>query len=378
MSATNPSPLPDGSKNRPLPQPNAAGRNSGSPAGREGPTLDEGGEALPQLSFWQQPFVQNMLPFLTSLMMHAAIIVIGVATLKVVTIEAKKTELQTETPEGTIEDANMPQVLVAHPGLGGDPTRDAMQDKYPDVKDAHGFSEDPGTDMTSLLKGGGESDDPGSIIGLGVGKGFGMGTGYGSGKGNGGPLAPFGPPGGGGGLGVKFITSKTQAKRIVFICDATGSMMSEFDNLRVELRKAVEGLKPPQAFNVVFFQENAPPPIDKGLLFASPDNKRRIYDFVDKYTPRGPTDPKPAIQLAFAMKPDLIFFLCDPSDFPDPSGTITMFKQLNAANAEGKCRVNTIDFMGDLDDKAGETLLKTISADSHGTFTYVSQDDMAK
>jgi hypothetical protein len=166
------------------------------------------------------------------------------------------------------------------------------------------------------------------------------------------------------------ITKNVQ--RVVFVCDATGSMMPQFDALRVELRKSIDALRPPQSFNVVFFQENAPPPLDKNLLFASPDNKRRMHDYIDKYTPRGPTDPNPAIRIAFAMHPDVIFFLCDPSDFPDPRATIDLFGSLN----DGNCRVNTIAFIEH--DEQGEAMLRLISSKSKGTFCYVSEQDMAK
>jgi len=175
------------------------------------------------------------------------------------------------------------------------------------------------------------------------------------------------------GLPVSFVKVKAKGNGIVFICDATGSMMPEFDNLRVELGHAIEGLQPAQSFNVVFFQESAPPLLDKKLLAATAENKKRMYNYVDHYTPRGPTDPMPAIKAAFAMHPDVIFFLCDPSDFPDPKGTIAMFKSLNA---DGKCRVNTIDFLGDLGDTEGEALLKQIAEDSKGTFTYVSEKEL--
>ena len=36
-----------------------------------------------QRSFWQQPFVQNVLPFLTSLVLHIGVIVFGLLMLKV-------------------------------------------------------------------------------------------------------------------------------------------------------------------------------------------------------------------------------------------------------------------------------------------------------
>src|SRR5687767_8672038 len=47
---------------------------SQNPAGAAGDLPPE--EAV-HLSFWQQPWVQNVLPFLTSLAFHAAIVVVG-------------------------------------------------------------------------------------------------------------------------------------------------------------------------------------------------------------------------------------------------------------------------------------------------------------
>jgi hypothetical protein len=177
-------------------------------------------------------------------------------------------------------------------------------------------------------------------------------------------------------LPVHFINVDSTGNRIVFISDASGSMIGEFDTLRLELRKAIDGLRLPQSFNVVFDDRgDYVATINKSLLAASPENKREMYDYIDKYTPLAAYDPMSAIRVAFAMHPDVIFFLCDPSDFPDPKGIIRLFQTLNA---DGKCRVNTIDFMGDVEDKAGEALLKQIAADSKGTFSYVTEEDLAK
>ena len=174
---------------------------------------------------------------------------------------------------------------------------------------------------------------------------------------------------------VRYIHStSTKMGRVVFVCDANGSMTSEFDNLRVELRKAIEGLRPVQYYNVVFFREDAPPLLDNELLFASPENRARMFDYIDKYTPRGVADPASAIKAAFAMHPDLIFFLCNPDDIRDPQGIIDLFKTLNA---NGKCRVNTLDFKGTQDD-AGQAMLRQIAVDSKGTFRYVSEEDLGK
>ena len=322
--------------------------------------------------FWQHPFVQNVLPFLTSMMPHFVFIVIGFGffyTFKEVITRPHRAYFGSGGSTIMMDDST-----VLHPIPGASPFRDAAQDKFPDVPpDSKGWAETPGEDMTPFLSfGGSDGQGTSGLISIGSRGCIGVPLCGGS-SGKGGPLAPFGIPGGGGGMGVKFIGMAVCASRIVFVCDATGSMMCQFDNLRVELRKAVEGLRVPQAMSVVFFQENAVPPISKSLLLATPGNKQKIYDFVDKYTPRGPTDPIPAVKAALAMHPDLIFFLCDPSDFPDPKAVGELFRTLNA---DHKCRVNTISFLDESHE--GEELLKQISADSGGKFKYVSEEEMGK
>ena len=328
--------------------------------------------------FWQHPFVQDILPFLTSLMMHVGLIVIGFVffyTFKEVMTRSSRQQFVADQSTIVTDDS---MSVVPNPGDNGNGLK-IFQDINRDVPDdSLGKSIMAGKDelISELAEGGGiNPTSPGSLIGIGGNGIFGKGDRWGPGTGHNGPQAPFGTPGGTGAegpRGVKFVGMPGVANRIVFICDATGSMMSQFDNLRIELRKAVEGLTPHQAMNVVFFQENAPPPISKLLLPATPQNKQRIYDFVDKYTPKGPTDPIPAIKLALAMNPDLIFFLCDPSDFPDPKAVGDLFK----GNLGKACKVNTISFLDE--NHAGEELLKHISADSGGKFKYVSQEEMGK
>src|SRR5438045_5294965 len=116
-------------------------------------------------------------------------------------------------------------------------------------------------------QGGGAGDNDDALIavgaasgafGKGTGTGAGNGTGVGSGTGDGGgPMAPFGVPGGGGGIGPKsnFMGVGGNARTVAFVCDASGSMMGKMSSLKVELKKAVDGLKPVQGFNVIFFQE---------------------------------------------------------------------------------------------------------------------------
>jgi hypothetical protein len=330
------------------------------------------------MSFWQHPFVQNVLPFLTSLLLHAGIVIFGIATYKVAQAIVSKVKEQVIIPEATM--TNGPEGGIPHPGLGGDPNRDAAQDKFPDVPaDSQGINDKPSKDLTTALQGGGSGDSSDTIIGQsmiggGMGKGHGTGSGTGEGVGSGGDgggaLAPFGVPGGGGGIGPKstFIGVSGNARKVAFICDASGSMIQKFDTLRVELRKAVDGLRPPQSFNIIFFQErDKTMPLDANqMLFASPENKRKAAEFLDRTAPHGETNPIPSLELAFKQGAQLIFLLTD-GDFPDNQAVIKRCKELNPG---AKVKINTIIFIGNKQEaeeaKAFEAVMKQIATDSGG------------
>ena len=350
--------------------------------GGEGPTIDEApGDTAVQLSFWQHPFVQNVMPLLTSLVLHAAIIVIAVTSYKVVQAVKAIVKDQVNVAESTVNEG--PEGGIPHPGLGGDTTRDAAQDKFLDVPpNSQGINDKPGKDLATALSGGGSGDSGDSVIGVaingagmgsGKGTGSGRGDGTGNGGGDGGALAVFGMPGGGGGIGLKtsFGGIPDHANKIVYVLDATGSMSSAFDSLKVQLRAAVSGLRPPQSFNIIFINDKNPPPLSPSLLFTTPENKRKADDYVDTFAARGGTEPLPALEKAFAMQPDLIYLLIDPSDFPDKPKILEM---MNKQNAKAKIKLNIIAFEGK--DPENEKFLKDLAAQSGGVYKYVNQQDL--
>jgi len=348
-----------------------------------------------QKSFWQQPFVQNVLPFLTSLVLHIGLLVFGYMMLKVgqAVVVALRQE-QIIVPEAEMV-ANGPEGGIPHPGLGGDPTRDAAQDRFPDVpKDSKGLAEKPGpTLQVSLIGGGGGEADGQTAIGLGAnsaigtggGIGAGLGKGFGSGEGDGtGALAPFGVPGGGGGLGPKsnFIGLGGNAKRIAYVCDASGSMINMFDSLRVELRKSIENLRPIQSFNVIFFQDQGFKAADPNtLIMGNPENKRKVYDFLDKMFVRGETNPIPALETVAKMQPELIYLLTD-GDFSGP-GNQAVIDFCQKRFGETKTKINTIAFVSkDSKDNPQDLeyvkALQQIAKNSGGQFKHVTDDDMGQ
>jgi hypothetical protein len=162
-------------------------------------------------------------------------------------------------------------------------------------------------------------------------------------------------------------------QKIAFVCDASGSMMLKFDPLRVELRKAIGPLKPPQSFQIIFFRQTGSSAVDpKGLLSATPESKRRAMAFVDKIAARGTNDPISALDMAFKQGAGVIFLLTD-GDFPDNKAVLD---EIHKLNPDKKVRINTIAFMDH--DEEYEKLLRKIADDNGGTFRFVSEEEVKK
>src|SRR5262245_13311882 len=162
-------------------------------------------EPHPQVrrSIWQDPMVQNLLPLTTSVVLHVIVIVIGIIFLRSTPMILTATREQITIPDAAIIDAAQTGG-IPNPGLGGDPNLSAAQNVDPNVTTADGWYDKRSESLTTTLMGGGSSDAQDSVIGLGTRHGVagtgGSGTG-GSGGEAGGPMAPFGVPGGGQGLG---------------------------------------------------------------------------------------------------------------------------------------------------------------------------------
>jgi uncharacterized protein with von Willebrand factor type A (vWA) domain len=199
-----------------------------------------------------------------------------------------------------------------------------------------------------------------------------IGPGTGDGGGN---LAPFGMPGGGGGIGPKspFMGISGNAMRVAYVSDSSGSMLGLFDTLRVEMRKAVDKLVLAQSFNIIFFSEDSFNALDKqGLLLATPENKRKAYDFLDRLTPHGSSNPMSGIRLAFQCQPQLIYILTDGEFEMDNNVIIEEIRKLNAGK---KVKINTIAF-GDDPDQNYHKFLKQISDENGGIFRHVRESDL--
>jgi hypothetical protein len=316
-------------------------------------------------NFWRQPWVQNVLPLVTSLILHISLIVIGYATYKTVEKVVQVVQEQIIIPESTLAE-NGPPGGIPHPGLGGDPTRDAAQDLEKDAGQ-EGWATKASDQLNAALMGGSAADSDATSISNGINLSTGgRGNGIGGSGADGGALAPFGVPGGGSGIGPKssFAGTGGNAHRIMYFCDASGSMVPVFAQLRVELKKSIDGLKPVQSFNVVFFSGDQFSAFNKdGLVMATPDNKRAAYQFIDDQVAHGQTEPIPAIKFAMSNKPELMYLLTD--GFDNISNYDDVTNTIRAGNPDHKVHINCI-LLKSNDDPKLEQVLHQISSENGG------------
>jgi hypothetical protein len=147
-------------------------------------------------------------------------------------------------------------------------------------------------------------------------------------------------------------------------------MLNQFDVLRRELRKAVDRLRPGQAFDILFFSGDRYLALDAQLLLAVPEAKRKAYEFLDGIAPHGTSDPIPGLKAAVATGPQLIYLLTD-GDFPNNGEVLETLRKLNK---DKKIRINTIAFMDR--GEAYERLLRQIADENGGSFKFVAEQDL--
>ncbi len=123
---------------------------------------------------------------------------------------------------------------------------------------------------------------------------------------------------------VRFAgTGASNAERIVYVVDASGSLRSTWPSLIAELTRSIERLAPTQQFQVIFFLDDADGtgrgyvrathPTDNRrthrLIRATRENMQSTARWFQTLSPRGKGDPLEALRIAFEFKPDAIFFL---------------------------------------------------------------------
>jgi hypothetical protein len=352
-----------------------AAKLTGLLPGEEPENPDE--EPIPHhaAGFWNQPWVQNVLPLASSLALHVAIITIGVLFYlgaKAAANEVRKEQLV--IPETASMDKKDPGGIL-HPGPQADPSRAFAQDQTHDTDDS-ALASDNKSKLDALDGGSSSNDDDsssslGKVSSQGRGKHGGGGSGDLFGGGQGGKAGAFGVPGGGGGLGPKsnFFGMGGNARKVVYLCDCSGSMLGVFGTLKQELKDSISTLSimNGQQFDIIFFNEDIVKPLlfNDGMSMATQQNIQKANEYVENSVSSGGTQPITAIEYALgvrngkldpAKRPELLWVLTDGFDqianFDDVTNA---FKKWNA---DGKVHVKCIFLESDPDPKLEECLKK--------------------
>ncbi len=138
--------------------------------------------------------------------------------------------------------------------------------------------------------------------------------------------SPGGPGSGGAEAGTEYFGTVAQGDRFVYILDKSISMNwnrhgqagpnSRFGRARYELLRSIDKLAPNQQFYVILFSystnrmfdDKSPAP---ATIPATPENKRRLRQWLERVEMGSGTDPRDALYLALSISPDAVFLLSD-------------------------------------------------------------------
>jgi hypothetical protein len=181
-----------------------------------------------------------------------------------------------------------------------------------------------------------------------------------------------------GGATTTFFGTKSRARRIVFVIDNTGSMnYGGLETVIDELLKSVNAMDDRQQFYVFFFSDQVYPLFfpQSRLTYAraNDENKRMLQAWLDsvELCTGGVWQLTQALEAAFAMKPDVIYLLCDGRDWDRvrASYKVEAVKRLKSEGNPHRIPVHTLG-MGCKDQSDRENLTSVARANS-GTFREV-------
>lgn len=326
--------------------------------------------------------------WVTSIAFHLILFLIALLIIPPIVQGLRQTSKeQIFIPDATLANDNDIGGLP-NPGLGNDPMRDASQENDPNETDANGWAQRRNSDLAQALNVSamakeqslqGDSKDAAKDNAL-----------FSLFNDQNGRTGSFGPRGGGQGMGPrsKLFGHGGNVRSIVYVCDASGSMVGQGDDaLKTELKKDIANLSPVQEFNILIFHEtrtglNYQALADK-LLMATPSSKATAFEFIDNLPFSSVNNPIPALEEAFREQPQLIFLLSH-GDFNNRYNTTNnqeVLDRIAQLNQEKKTHVNTRLLLGErrkevLDRRDLEEIMQKIAHDNGGEYQKFYSDDL--
>jgi hypothetical protein len=189
---------------------------------------------------------------------------------------------------------------------------------------------------------------------------------------------------------IKFVTSMpltgpsatrpAERRRVVFVADATGTMIGlKFKLLQRQLATAIEQLAPTDQVNIVFFRGGDSDvewvaSFEPRPVAATPDNKRRANDFVQRLEVMGKgTNPLPSLTMAMQQQPREIRFFTD-GEFNNIVSYDRVLAELRKLNRGKRVRIHTVAFLSE--DLEAEQVLQQIAEEHGGTYRKITERDV--
>ncbi|MCC7205575.1 MAG: hypothetical protein IT441_10880 [Phycisphaeraceae bacterium] len=188
-------------------------------------------------------------------------------------------------------------------------------------------------------------------------------------------------------LEARFYGTGGEALRIVYVVDASASLVDTLRYVLDELERSVGRLQPAQQFTVIFFQEGKSlEPTPGGLRRATRQNIHQAVEWFKADTgnvrPRGSGPLVEAVAKALSYDPDLIFVLSDNLLGPVPASAAesqqrAILDEIHQLNDQ-KTMINAIQFVyQDPLAAAGKTgTLERLAKESGGTYRFISAKDL--
>lgn len=176
---------------------------------------------------------------------------------------------------------------------------------------------------------------------------------------------------------LDFFGQKTEARRIAFVVDCSGSMFGQMGIVKQQLRQSIHALRPDQFFSVVFFsgdgriQESG----DGALRRATAGQKQTALELVAGVVPGGQTQALPALRRALELREpggrrvEVIYFLTDGFDLEATSAA--SFVQQAAGYRRSLAPAAMIHTIGFWTEEGDQRILESLAALSGGQFTIV-------
>jgi hypothetical protein len=177
-----------------------------------------------------------------------------------------------------------------------------------------------------------------------------------------------------------FFGTRGNARRIVFVIDASGSVLDVFPFIKRELKRSINQLSEQQEFHVILSQGGRPvemPPARWKPADAS--NKQAAIDWIDRQTATEAGSNQRSIEVALRYRPQLMYLLSDEitgkGRFEVPKDML--IRAIRDAN-DADTKINTVQFIYEdpLTQFGQVGTMQAIADTFGGVYRFVSETDL--